>query len=109
VFIEDTQANLSPPGVIPMNGRKSTPVKTSAGPIKILSFPELKTEKGIPFSRQWVAKLVKAKQFPAPVKLGLASNGFIEAEIDEWIIARINERDAKAPKKSPPQYAEATA
>jgi prophage regulatory protein len=85
--------------------RKSTVVKTTAGvasvspdvgavPMKLLSFPELKTEKGIRFSRQWLAKLVKAGQFPAPVKLGEATNGYVEAEVDAWIADRINARDA---------------
>jgi prophage regulatory protein len=62
--------------------------------MKVLSFPELKTEKGIRFSRQWIAKLIKAGQFPAPVKIGQATTGFIESEIDAWIAARIHARDA---------------
>jgi prophage regulatory protein len=62
--------------------------------MKVLSYPELKTEKGIRFSRQWIRKLILAGQFPAPIKVGLASNGFVEAEIDAWIEARINERNA---------------
>jgi prophage regulatory protein len=62
--------------------------------MKVLSFPELKTQKGIRFSRQWIHKLVKARHFPAPVPIGVATKGWIEAEIDAWITARINERDA---------------
>jgi prophage regulatory protein len=50
--------------------------------MKLLSYPDLQAEKGIRFSRQWIAKLVKAGQFPAPVKLGVATNGFVESEID---------------------------
>jgi prophage regulatory protein len=61
--------------------------------MKILSYPDLRTEKGIRFSRQWIAKLVKARQFPAPVKIGLATNGFVESEIDAWIADRIHARD----------------
>jgi prophage regulatory protein len=86
---------------------KPTPAKTTAGvvttssdghlirgpPVRLLSFPELRTEKGIRFSRQWIHRLVKAGQFPAPLKLGEATNGFVEAEIDAWIIARIHDRD----------------
>jgi prophage regulatory protein len=62
--------------------------------MKVLSYPELKTEKGIRFSRQWIHKLVKAHQFPAPVPIGVATKGWIESEIDAWIAERINERDA---------------
>jgi prophage regulatory protein len=61
--------------------------------MKVLSFPELKTQKGIRFSRQWIARLVKAGQFPAPVKIGVAWNGFVESEIDAWITDRIHQRD----------------
>ena len=60
--------------------------------MKVLSYPELKTEKGIRFSRQWIAKLIKAGQFPAPIKLGPSTAGFIETEIDGWIEGRIRER-----------------
>jgi prophage regulatory protein len=62
--------------------------------MKVLSYPELRTEKGIRFSRQWIAKLVKDGLFPAPIKIGEASNAFVESEIDGWIAERINERDA---------------
>jgi prophage regulatory protein len=60
--------------------------------MKVLSYPDLKTEKGIRFSRQWIAKLIKAGQFPAPIKLGAQTTGFIETEIDGWIQARIRDR-----------------
>ena len=63
--------------------------------MKVLSYPELRTEKGIRFSRQWIAKLVKARQFPAPVRLGDATVAFIEDEIDAWIAGRIQDRDRK--------------
>jgi prophage regulatory protein len=62
--------------------------------MKILSYPELRTEKGIRFSRQWLAKLVADGKFPAPVKLGAATCGYVESEIDAWLKARAAERDA---------------
>jgi prophage regulatory protein len=57
--------------------------------MKLLSFPELKSVKGIPFSRQHVARLVSAGKFPAPIKLGEATNAWLEAELDEWLEARV--------------------
>jgi prophage regulatory protein len=60
--------------------------------MKVLSYPELRTEKGIRFSRQWIAKLVADGRFPAPIKLGAATNGFDETEIDAWLKARAAER-----------------
>jgi prophage regulatory protein len=56
---------------------------------KLLSFPELKSEKGIPFSRQHVHRLVSAGEFPPPIKLGAATNAWLENEIDAWLKARI--------------------
>jgi len=64
-------------------------------PFKILSPQELKT-KGIRFSRQHLHRLTKHGLFPKPIKLGAATNGWIEAEIDAWIAARASERDSDA-------------
>jgi prophage regulatory protein len=62
------------------------------GKMRVLGFLDLK-QKGIRFSRQWIAKLVARGKFPAPIKLGEQSVAFVEAEIDEWLAARIRERD----------------
>lgn len=53
--------------------------------MKILSFPELKSEKGIRFCRMHIHRLVKAGKFPQPIKLGEATNGWLESEVDAWI------------------------
>ena len=37
---------------------------------------------------------VRAKTFPAPVKIG-ASSRWVEREVDAWIAARVAERDTK--------------
>jgi prophage regulatory protein len=60
---------------------------------RILSYQQLRDEKGIRFSRQWILKLIQAGKFPRSVKLGAASVGFIEAEIDSWIDGLIEQRD----------------
>jgi prophage regulatory protein len=60
---------------------------------RILSYPQLQTEKGIRFSRQWILQLQKAGKFPRSVALGSASAGFIEYEIDEWVDDLIKQRD----------------
>jgi prophage regulatory protein len=64
--------------------------------VRLLSLEELKTLKGIRFHRQTIWRLVKAGQFPAPIKLWAATNAWAEHEIDEWIQSRIGERDAAA-------------
>ena len=60
--------------------------------LKILSRGELK-DKGIRWSRQHLHRLVKAKKFPAPLKLGSATNGWLESEVDAWIEARAKDRE----------------
>ena len=50
--------------------------------------------KGIYFSRQHIHRLVRAKKFPAPVKLGENTNAWVEAEIDQYLEDCIARRDA---------------
>ena len=38
-------------------------------------------------------KFIKAKTFPQPIALGERAVGWVEAEVDKWITARVNERD----------------
>jgi len=49
--------------------------------MRVLSYPDLKAEKGIRFTRQHIHRLVQQKKFPAPVKLGQQTNAWIEAEV----------------------------
>lgn len=37
----------------------------------------------------------KTGAFPAPIKTGIKSIGWIESEVDEWIATRIQARDGK--------------
>jgi prophage regulatory protein len=61
--------------------------------MRILSFSELKSDKGIKFSRQHVHRLVQAGRFPRPVKVGENTNGWIEGEIDTYLIECVKRRD----------------
>lgn len=38
-------------------------------------------------------KFIKAKTLPQPIALGERAVGWVEAEVDQWITARVNERD----------------
>jgi len=40
---------------------------------------------GVRFSRQWLRKLIKAKRFPKPVKLGGARIAWVRSEIVEHV------------------------
>jgi prophage regulatory protein len=61
--------------------------------MRMLSTADLK-DKGIPWSRQHISRLVKQRKFPAPVKIGANTNGWLESEIDAYLKARIEQRDA---------------
>ena len=63
---------------------------------RYLRYPDLKPLKGIPFSRQHIGRLQKARKFPLSVSFGDNTEVFIDEEIDRWTADRIAERDAKA-------------
>jgi predicted DNA-binding transcriptional regulator AlpA len=55
--------------------------------MRLLTFPELKTVKGIPYSRQHVNRLVKLGRFPRPFKPNggpTGINAWDEAVIDQY-------------------------
>ena len=52
------------------------------------------------YSGMQIWRLEKAGRFPLRIKLGPNSVGWIAEEIDEWIKARIAERDAKRRSQS---------
>jgi prophage regulatory protein len=60
----------------------------------VLSDPDLR-KKGIRFSRRHRHRLIAEGKFPAPVKLGDATNAWVESEIDAWLETKIVERDQK--------------
>ena len=62
--------------------------------LKILSLKDLR-ERGILYSRVHIGRLVKAGKVPAPIKVGQNRIGWVESEIDEWLKAKIVERDAR--------------
>ncbi|MEO5772562.1 MAG: AlpA family phage regulatory protein [Sphingomicrobium sp.] len=61
--------------------------------VQLLAFSDL-AERGIPFSRQHLWRLIKNRSFPAPIKLGSNTNRWVETEVDGWLRAQIAERDA---------------
>lgn len=62
--------------------------------MKLLSYAGLKQVKGIVYSRVHINRLIKAGEFPAPIRMGGGSVAWVEEEIDAWIRDRIKERDA---------------
>ena len=63
--------------------------------MRILSFPELREKKGIVWSRVHVDRMIEAGKFPRKVRIGEATVGWIEEEVDQYLKACAAERDAK--------------
>ena len=62
---------------------------------RLLTMAQLKPEKGIPYSRPHLYRLIDDRKFPAPIRLSENRIAFLESEIDAWLDARIAERDSK--------------
>jgi prophage regulatory protein len=64
--------------------------------LRLLSYKELKSAKGIPYSRTEIRRKERAGAFPLHVNLGGGKNGaciaWIESEIDGWIASRMAAR-----------------
>jgi predicted DNA-binding transcriptional regulator AlpA len=65
--------------------------------MRLIRYPELKTQKGIPYSREHVRRLEVEGLFPKRGRLVDGSNyyGWIEAEIDAYLARRAAARDSK--------------
>ncbi|MFW6028188.1 MAG: helix-turn-helix transcriptional regulator [bacterium] len=63
--------------------------------MQLLDYDGLKA-KGICYSKPQLWRKVKAKSFPAPIKIGAARIAWVEQEIDRWIAEKIAERDREA-------------
>jgi prophage regulatory protein len=64
--------------------------------MKLLSMEELRTVKGISYSRPHIFRLMKVRAFPRPIKLGENRNAWLEEEIDKWIGGKIKERGGQS-------------
>lgn len=60
----------------------------------ILRLPAVKEKTGQ--SRSTIYDKIKHKKFPAPVKIGERAVGWIEAEVEAWLKARMEARDGGA-------------
>src|SRR5262249_20587196 len=65
-------------------------------PMKVLSYDDLKSQKGIGYSKVSLWRLEKRGKFPRRIALGPSRHGWLDSEIDEWIAARAAERNAPA-------------
>lgn len=56
-------------------------------PVRILRRPELELRFGL--KRSTIYDAVKAGTFPAPIHLGARAVGWLESEVESWIVSRI--------------------
>ena len=61
--------------------------------MKLLSIDELKSVKGVVYSKPHLWRLIRAGKFPRPIRLGQNRIAFPESEIDDWVRSKISERD----------------
>lgn len=59
-------------------------------PETVLRLKEVKSRTGL--SRSTIYLAVKNDHFPKPINIGIRSVGWIESEINDWILARIQNR-----------------
>lgn len=62
-------------------------------PIRMLRLPAVEGKSGL--KRDSIYRLAKLGQFPKPVKISQWASGWVEAEIDDYLAARVAERDAR--------------
>jgi prophage regulatory protein len=61
--------------------------------MKVLSYPQLRKEKGIDLSRQHIARLEKAGLFPRKIKVSAGRVGWIDSELDDHLTSKKQARD----------------
>ena len=69
-----------------------TNANSSASPDRIISYPELKPERGIGFSRVHIRRLWRAGAFPKPVQVSAHRIGWLASELDQWLADRASTR-----------------
>jgi predicted DNA-binding transcriptional regulator AlpA len=56
--------------------------------MRVISFAQLKPEKGVPFTRRWLARMIGEGTFPKPVRLSARRIAWREEDVDRWIEQR---------------------
>lgn len=60
-------------------------------PTRLLGIAEVARKTS--WSRSSIEKLVAEKKFPPPVRMGPYRRAWLECEVDEWIMTKVNQRD----------------
>jgi predicted DNA-binding transcriptional regulator AlpA len=62
--------------------------------MRLLTFTELQRQKGIPYCRDHLRRLVKAGHFPQPIELGARRIAWAEDEVDAHLDQLVAKRNA---------------
>lgn len=60
--------------------------------MRIMRLQEVMSTTGL--ARSTIYKFIANEKFPKPVSLGGRSAGWVAEEVDDWVLERIEERDA---------------
>lgn len=63
-------------------------------PTRILRLPDLKEK--IRLGRSAIYDMISRGEFPRQVQLSARTSGWLESEVDEWLLQRASLRDGKA-------------
>jgi predicted DNA-binding transcriptional regulator AlpA len=63
--------------------------------VRIIRYAQLNGEKGIPFSREHIRRLEAEGRFPRRIRIAEGGDfyGYIEQEIDDYLVARATARE----------------
>ena len=62
--------------------------------MKLLSYAELKKEKGVSYSRSHLRRLIQQRLFPPPIEIGPGRQFWVSEEVDAYVRQRMEQRDA---------------
>lgn len=68
--------------------------RTPPEPRRFLRLPDVKRRTGL--SKSTLYDRIRAGTFPKPVPLGGSLSAWVESEVEEWMAARIEQRDKAA-------------
>ena len=63
--------------------------------MKLITFGQLKPEKGIPYCRVHLMRKVANGEFPQPVDLSDRRIAWVESEVDKWVLDRAALRNVR--------------
>jgi len=70
--------------------------------MRLLTYEQLRAEKGIPYCRDHLRRKCKKGEFPSPIELSESRIAWLEGDVDAWIGQRAASSRWRAPDAEPP-------